>query len=376
MPKRKGSGSREDDINHYRKKIKKLERKIRERQSSVCESASKSASEPEQDVFLLDEEYGADTPALLPDDWLLDWTESEVVHENSSNVPEPEPGPSTAPEVPPQEHTTVSDPNTAELDSEILEILGDDPSNTNTYGPEIRSELANRLLHVTQQGLSKELRKNLISKYLLPKNCAQIDAPKLNLEIKAAILDAAIKRDKGIETKQKQMSSAIACLSQIINSQLNSASKNSELLQKLMDVSRILCDLQHADSITRRNFILFALKSDMKEHLKNTHVDTFLFGENLPDTLRSARAVNKSGIELKADSNNKPAIRKGTATRPLNRKAPPQSRRPPVGTGPPAPRNREPAASRAPYPPPPTHQQPPHAHSSRTSSRPHPRRRY
>lgn len=279
--------------------------------------------------------------------------------------------------LPPSEPITASNPNTAELDSEILEILGDDPSDTNTYGPEIRTELANRLLHVTQQGLGKEQRKNLISKYILPKNCAQMDAPKLNLEIKAAILDAAVKRDKGIETKQKQMSSAIACLSEIINSQLNS--KNNELLQKLMDVNRILCDLQHADSITRRNFILFALKNNMKEHLKNTQIDTFLFGENLSNTLSSAKAINKSGIELKADAINRPANSKGTATRPLNRKAPPQSRRPPAGTGPPVPRSREPAASRAPYrypPPPPTHQPPPHAYSSRTLSRPHLRRHY
>lgn len=53
MPKRKSSRSREENINHYKKKIKKkLERKIREQQSSI------SASETEQDVVLLEEEMG------------------------------------------------------------------------------------------------------------------------------------------------------------------------------------------------------------------------------------------------------------------------------------------------------------------------------
>lgn len=239
------------------------------------------------------------------------------------------------------------------------------------------------MLHIVKDGLTKESRKNLISKYLLPKNCTQLDAPKINLEIKAAIADTAAKRDKGIESKQKQMSSAIACLADIINSQLNSKTLTNDVLQKLMDVSRILCDLQHADSVTRRNFILFALKNDLKEHLKNTKIDTCLFGEDLAETLKSAKAVNKSGTELKAESSNKTAYTnyKGPAPRALNRRAPPQARRPPAGSAP-APRSRELAASRVPYPPrpPQTQYMPPHAHSSKTSSRGHqstyPRRRF
>lgn len=292
---------------------------------------------------------------------------------------EPQPGPSTATEISPEEPTKVT--NISELDTEILEILGNDPSNTDKYGPEIRNELANRLLHIVKEGLTKENRKNLMSKYLLPINCTQMDAPKINLEIKAAMPDTAVKRDRGIENKQKQMSSALACLSEIINSQLNSNTKNNDLLQKLMDICRILCDIQHTDSITRRNFILFALKNEIKEHLKNTKIDTLLFGENLADTLRSAKAVNKSGIELKAEPNKAANTSyKGAVSRPLNRKAPLQARRPPAGPAPTAPRSREPVAARAQYPPPPTHHQTSHAQSSRTSSRGHhvtyPRHRY
>ncbi|CAH2215739.1 jg26660, partial [Pararge aegeria aegeria] len=274
-----------------------------------------------------------DTPALRPDDWLLEWqTEEDSGH--NLNIPhEPQPGPSTDTDVAPAE-PTVFDKNMDDLDTEILEILGDDPNSKDKYGPEIRNELANRLLHIVKDGLTKEIRKNLITKYLLPNNCVQLDAPKMNLEIKAAIADTAVKRDKGIENKQKQMSSAIACLADIINSQLNSKPINNDMLQKLMDISRMLCDIQHADSITRRNFILFALKNDMKEHLKNTKIDTFLFGENLTDTLKSAKALNKSGIELKAESSNRTANTnyKRLASRDfLNCKAPPQARRPPAG---------------------------------------------
>lgn len=232
----------------------------------------------------------------------------------------------------PQTDHAVTLENTG-LDSEVLEILGEDPTNDQKYGPEIHGELANRINFIATRGLSKETRKDLITKYLTPSNCAQIDAPKLNMEIKAAIPEAAIKRDKGIEAKQKQMASAIACLSDVINTHIMSKSKNNELLQKMMDINRILCDIQHADSVTRRNFILFSIKSGMNEHLKNTKIDSFLFGEDLPETLKSAKAVNKSGAELKHDPVKPVGQRRlnpiGQKSLPLNRRAPAQTQRVP-----------------------------------------------
>lgn len=55
MPKRKTSRSREEDINHYKNKIRKLERKIRARQIS----SSESISDLEEAVVLQDEDIGA-----------------------------------------------------------------------------------------------------------------------------------------------------------------------------------------------------------------------------------------------------------------------------------------------------------------------------
>ncbi|KAF9802570.1 hypothetical protein SFRURICE_013757 [Spodoptera frugiperda] len=45
-------------------------------------------------------------------------------------------------------------------------------------------------------GLSKETRKELSDKYLIPANCTLIDAPLLNPEIKAAVSETVHKRDK------------------------------------------------------------------------------------------------------------------------------------------------------------------------------------
>jgi hypothetical protein len=158
------------------------------------------------------------------------------------------------------------------------------------------------------------------------------------------------------------MASAIACLGEIVSTQLNFKTRDNELLQKLMDTARILCDIQYSDSSTRVHFILSSLKKDMKEHLTSTKIDSLLFGENLADTIKCAKAVNKSGIELKADLISKNQAKRAATgpagSKPLNRKAPAPARRQPAAPA----RSRAPAAPRAPPPLP-----PPHAHSSRTS---------
>lgn len=85
----------------------------------------------------------------------------------------------------------------------------------------------------------------------MPANCHHIDAPKINPEIKSAIPETVCRRDKGIENKQKQMAIAIACLADIISSQLGQKEKGTKMLQKLMDATRMLCDIQHGDSMTK-----------------------------------------------------------------------------------------------------------------------------
>lgn len=330
----------------------------------------------------------SDPPLLEPEDWLQEPELNNNPHaeEMSNDVvivtshkapPNAEAGevPSTSQDIPKAGDEPPQD-ECSNLESEVLEILGEDPSTVVKYGPDFHAELTNRLQHLTTEGLNKDKRKELIAKYLPPSNCPYIGAPALNAEVKAALPETLAKRDKGIETKQSQMASAISCLGQIITIQLKSQNKDNEMLTKLMDVSRLLCDIQHGDSVTRRNFVLFSLKKEMKEHLSDTKIDKFLFGENLGDTIKSAKAVSKSGTELKADSGRKNAPRqpfKPSSQKNLNRKPPAPARRPPPpGAAPGAgARSREPAAPRPPPPP----RSAPYRTSSSTQ-RNQPRRRY
>lgn len=234
------------------------------------------------------------------------------------------------------------------LDDAVLQILGDDPTSTIEYGSEIHAELANRFEHLATEGLTKDARKELCEKYLVPSNCVRIGAPKLNAEVKAAMNENLIKRDKAIEARQKQLASAITCVAQLATEQLLSKETNHDILKRTMDAGRLLADLQYAESVTRRNFATYALKKEMKEHMTNTKIDKLLFGESLPDTIKTARAVTKTGTDLKVDvkrktrpatTTQKPAA---AAARNLNWKAPAPARRLPE-----PPRRREPAAPRS-----------------------------
>lgn len=99
------------------------------------------------------------------------------------------------------------------LNEDILEILGVDPTTNTKLGKDVNKDLAVRLQHYSTTGLSKDMRKELGDKYLVPGNCKFIDAPQLNAEIKAALTEQVAKRDKSIELRQKQIATALSCLS-------------------------------------------------------------------------------------------------------------------------------------------------------------------
>lgn len=227
-----------------------------------------------------------------------------------SSEPEPIPGPSgivpmSSVVVVPSDtmkHSEATDsvpPATEELDSELLAILGTDPSIEKSYGKDIQKDLASRLQHWTTEGLTKEGRKDLKEKYLTPGNCKLIDAPELNAEIKAAVSDELAKRDKALSIKQQQITTAITCLGEAITLLLSEKEKNTNLIKLTTDAARLMSDCHYSFSTTRRNFLLGALKKEVRDQLRVTKIDKFLFGDNLAETLKSAKAINKSGSELK-----------------------------------------------------------------------------
>lgn len=192
-----------------------------------------------------------------------------------------------------------TEPDQPKLDEEILNLLGETPSKDKKYGPDIRDELAVRWEHIATTGLSKDSKKELLEKHQIPKNCVKIDAPKLNPEIKAALSEMLIKKDKALENKQIQVAASISCISEALTRLFSLEQKDQAVIKLLIEAGRLMCDSQYNESMTRRNFICSTIKKDIKDQLFNTDIDGFLFGEKLADTLKAAKAITKSGAEIK-----------------------------------------------------------------------------
>ncbi|XP_052751808.1 uncharacterized protein LOC113522105 [Galleria mellonella] len=370
MPKRKNS---DNDLDNISKKLKKLEKKLkrarRHRNSDNSDKSSPhSISSPDAQTCkyrlrdFLDNSSSPKLDTTPPQSKNLEEITPILLCETNQT------GDLAA--MPPAEieiATHNEEDNVAEsgaLDSIALDILGEDPTSITEYGSDIHKELANRLEHIATDGLTKETRKELCSKYLVPANSKKIGAPLVNAEIKAALSEATIKRDKGIETRQKQLAAAISGLSGILNQELNSKDKDSSRLKIIMDVTRILCDIQHAESVTRRYLAMGTIKKDLREHLTNTKIDKYLFGENLSETLKTAKLVTKSGTDLKIKSQPRPKPQNPTGN--LNYRAPVPVRRQQQGPQ----RSRGPASRMTTSQPNRYSQNPTHSNLSKPSQHP------
>ncbi|XP_049869649.1 uncharacterized protein LOC126369341 [Pectinophora gossypiella] len=347
MGKRKRE--RDDDYDYIKKKMKKLERKLkkaRKNHSDTSSTSSRNAPSIEEDG-----------PPIVGNNYDIISSEEEVLESSRSNLPsnnevgdtlpllttasDDEPLPSTSAGTAP---APADLPNELlpgpELNDEILAILGDDLSVVKEYGNDIQADLALRLKHLLTQGMPKEIRKELHDRYLPPGNCNCVGAPELNLEVKAAIPDVIYKRDRSIQAKQKQVGCAISCISEALTILLSRENKDTQIIKLLMDGSRLLCDCQHADSVTRRNFVLNNIKKDIREHLVKSKIDKFLFGSDVVEVIKTAKSISKSGADLKsvpttstikstqpAKNKQNPGPSRQHTRNNLNWKAPPPGRR-------------------------------------------------
>ena len=80
---------------------------------------------------------------------------------------------------------SMENDNVIELDTEVLEVIGKRLTSEKTLANPIHKDLAVRWKEIYQDGLPKDLKTELFNKYSQPENCVFLEAPKLNLEVKA-----------------------------------------------------------------------------------------------------------------------------------------------------------------------------------------------
>ncbi|XP_063366035.1 uncharacterized protein LOC134657909 [Cydia amplana] len=318
MGKRKRSRSKESDYNDILRKMKKLERKLKERRERSLSVSSNSSS-----LNYRDENYDYDRyydvypdedaydPAINLDDEIGDEERpAQLDPPPPPAVPAPasgQPPPSLPPiEAVPGTSSSVILPEgqeaeaTVNLDPVILDLLGEDPSTKKIYGASLHKDIAPRWAHILTNGLTKESQADLIKQYRLPENCTNLSSPKLNPEIKAALSELNIKQDQYSQGKQNQIGSGLAALGQALNWVVTAKDiVPPDIVKALIDAGRLICDNHYRESLSRRYAILNTLNRNIRDTVKDTKIDENLFGSNLSDHLKSSKAITKTGSEMK-----------------------------------------------------------------------------
>lgn len=190
------------------------------------------------------------------------------------------------------------------LNASTLDLLGDDPSKYEQTGPDIHLAVAERWEKILRDGLPKEQKRDLQEKYPTIGNCRLTKAPKLNLEVKAALSALAIKKDTYQFSAQNQLGAGINAIGAALTEVLKAESSTeqtidtSKFIERLADAGRILSDLHHDMSKARRSFIVPALNAIVKSIADDSAIDSLLFGENFSENLKAAKATEKSSKDL------------------------------------------------------------------------------
>ncbi|CAG9137754.1 unnamed protein product [Plutella xylostella] len=100
----------------------------------------------------------------------------------------------------------------ADLDDEVLRLLGEAPESETVFGKAVHKDIAARWTEIIKKGLTKEAKDKIFKDYYEPENCELLLPPKLNPEAKAALTESFIKRDASLELRQKHLTVAVSAL--------------------------------------------------------------------------------------------------------------------------------------------------------------------
>ncbi|KAL0124132.1 hypothetical protein PUN28_006149 [Cardiocondyla obscurior] len=176
----------------------------------------------------------------------------------------------------------------------------------------IHKDLVLRIEDILKNGLPEEERKQIIKKFPPPSNCLSIDPPKLNLEIKAS---------------QERVAAAIASSVSLLSTLLKlDLQEKLSMVEKLSNIIRILADLQHKKSTTRRTLIIKNINQSQKETLTLYLPDEWLFGFKLDEKIKSTKTLELYQKNLKPSKFNTSLEPSKNWKGPLRRQYPSQNK--------------------------------------------------
>lgn len=186
-------------------------------------------------------------------------------------------------------------------ENELLILLGDGTDITPKPGPPIHEKVAHLWETMCKAGLSKDIKKPLLDKYPIPSNCSVLKAPDVNSEIKTAMGKISARRDAYQSSEQNQLGTAISALGIAMSLMLQkdkTPETQNEIFETVGNAAKILVDLHHLKSLSRKAFITPGLSQLVMNIAKETKVDNLLYGQDFSERLKVAKEVEKTGKDV------------------------------------------------------------------------------
>jgi len=201
----------------------------------------------------------------------------------------------------------------------MQELLGRRLTSEKVFAPAVPNDLAVRWNEIAQLGLPPPDLLDLITKYPVIDNCRRFVLPQLDPELVEILPDREKLRDQRLFLKQERAAAALTALSQPLVS-LIKANRRADFgtIAALSDVARLIADMYHQENNIRRVMAESRLGKLRDKLLKDCPSDEFLFGKNLLEVLKAAKAVSQSVADLR-----------GPKQPPKNAKLPPRRPFPP-----------------------------------------------
>ncbi|KAJ8913473.1 hypothetical protein NQ315_013853 [Exocentrus adspersus] len=182
------------------------------------------------------------------------------------------------------------------LGDDILSLLGEDKTIEKSFAAPLHPDVASRWTYILSSGLEEQSRDNLMEKYLSPENCPLLNAPTVNPEVKAAVQEAILRRDARLAHLQQQIGASLSAIGLALTSMLKNKDGDKQYIEMLGDAGRLLANIHHSESLSRRELISINLSRELKEPLTSTPITGLLFGTDLETRIKTAKDLEKSSL--------------------------------------------------------------------------------
>lgn len=215
-----------------------------------------------------------------------------------------------------------------ELDEDTLKIIGEEPPQGQKEH-NIHASLVNRWNPWLQEGLKKEVRDELLTKYPRAGNCL-LEPPILNPEL-GTLNPNIIKKDKYFTFTQNLAGSALTALAPVISEIVALKTTESRKMLEKWDAARLVAELHHSQTVARKACILPSVSKQIAERLSKNKTTKYLFGDDLGEKIKEIKMINKMGQDIKLQT---PRTLSNTLTsNPSNWRGPSTSQRSATQTG-------------------------------------------